>query len=349
MLRHIATGALAFACLLAGAAAAPQDALYRQARRVMGSLAEIQVYSADASLASRAMAAALDEMQRVDGLLSNYKTDSELSRMNSEAAKAPFRASAELYAFVRQSRAFYDETRGTFDPTMGPLVRAWGFFTPRPSRPTAAEAAAARARSGFDKVRLDDTARSVAYAVEGLEFDPGGIGKGYAADRAAEVLRQFGITSALVSAGGSTLYGLGHPPGRDGWKLAVRDPSSPATSLRFVTLRDNAVSTSGISEKFVEIDGHRFGHIIDPRSGEPAEGMCQVSVVAPTADGLRRTDESGVHPHARIADDAVRAPRGRARAPSRRIVRGRRRRLGDALVEGSFLSGCRAVGVVKAR
>jgi thiamine biosynthesis lipoprotein len=269
---------------LAIVAPAPlQDTLHRQSRRVMGSLAEIQVYDADDVSAARAMAAALDEMQRVDGLLSNYRPDSELSRMNSAAPKAPFQASPELYDFVKRSRAYFEETLGTFDPTMGPLVRAWGFFTPRPARPSAADAAAARARSGFDKVRLDDLSRSVSYAVEGIEFDPGGIGKGYAADRAVRVLQQFGITSALVSAGGSTLYGLGHPPERDGWKVAVRDPSSPATSLRFVTLRDNAVSTSGTSEKFVDVEGHRYGHIIDPRSGEPVEGMCQVSVVSPSA------------------------------------------------------------------
>ncbi len=281
--RHLVTGILAYACLAAGPAAVPQETLHRQARRMMGSLAEIQVYDADGSKAGRAISAALDEMERVDALLSNYKLESELSRMNAAAAKTPFRASAELYAFVRRSRAFFDETLGTFDPTMGPVVRAWGFFTPRPARPSAADEAAAKARSGFDKVTLDDNARSIAYAVDGLEFDPGGIGKGYAADRAAGVLRQFGITSALVSAGGSTLYGLGHPPGRSGWKIAVRDPASPATSLRYVTLRDNAVSTSGVSVKSVEADGHRYAHIIDPRTKEPIEGMCQVSVVASDA------------------------------------------------------------------
>jgi thiamine biosynthesis lipoprotein len=281
--RHIAIVLLSSACLFGGALAPPQDDAYRQARRVMGSLAEIQVYHADPALAARAMAAALDEMQRVDGLLSNYRTDSELSRMNSAAAKRPFQASPELYDFVRSSRAYFDATLGTFDPTMGPVVRAWGFFTSRPARPPAEAAAAARARSGFDKVRLDDASRSVFYTVDGLEFDPGGIGKGYAADRAAAVLRRFGITSALVSAGGSTLYGLGRPPGREGWKVAVRDPLRPAASLRFVTLHDNAVSTSGTAEKFVDVDGRRYGHIIDPRTGEPAEGMCQVTVVAPSA------------------------------------------------------------------
>ncbi len=249
----------------------------------MGSLAAIQVYHVDADAAARAMSAALDEMQRVDALLSNYRSDSELSRMNRAASKAPFRASPELYDFVKRCRRYFGETLGAFDPTLGPVVRAWGFFTPRPARPPPEDAAAAIARSGFDKVRLNDAARTVSYAVDGLELDPGGIGKGYAADRAVMVLRRHGIASALVNAGDSTLYALGRPPGRHGWRLAVRDPARPATSLRFVTLADSALSTSGASEKFVEIDGRRYGHIIDPRTGQPAEGTCQVTLIAPTA------------------------------------------------------------------
>ncbi len=250
---------------------------------MMGSLAEIQAYHADPELATRAIAAALDEMERVDLLISNFRPASELSRMNAHASKAPFQASAELFAFVTQCRTYFEETRGTFDPTIGPVVRAWGFFTSRPARPAATDAAAARARSGFDKVRLDEAAQTVSYAVDGLEFDPGGIGKGYAADRAVAVLRQQGISSALVSAGGSTLIALGRPPDREGWKVAVRNPAKPLTAARFVRLRDAALSTSGTSQNFVEEDGRRYGHIIDPRTGEPGEGVCQVTLIAPTA------------------------------------------------------------------
>lgn len=274
---------LACGFLAAGGSAPAQDDLSRQSRIVMGSAAEIQVYHSDRTVAERAVNAALDEMQRVDRLLSHYRQDSELSRMNREAAKAPFPASRELYEFVKRCRAYFDETAGTFDPTVGPLVRAWGFFTLRPARPSAQDAAAARARSGFDKVHLDDDSRSVTYAVDGVELDPGGIGKGYAVDRAAVVLRQFGISSALISAGGSTLLALGHPPDRDGWIAGITDPATPSRLLRTVMLRDNALSTSGISEKRVQIDGQVYGHIIDPRTGEPGKAMCQVTLLAATA------------------------------------------------------------------
>ena len=265
-------------------AAQPTD-LHRQSRRVMGTLAEIQVYHSDASVASRAMSAALDEMERVDRLLSNYQPDSELSRMNATAAKAPFHASPELYAFVQRCRDYFGESKGTFDPTMGAVVRAWGFFTPRPAQPAPGALAAAKARVGFAKVTLDDASQTVSYSIDGIELDPGGIGKGYAVDRAVDVLRRLGISSALVSAGGSTLYALGKPPDRDGWKVAVRDPAHPATSLRYVTLRDQAVSTSGISDKVVNVGDHHYAHIIDPRTLEPSEGICQVTLVAPNATG----------------------------------------------------------------
>jgi thiamine biosynthesis lipoprotein len=267
----------------AGSPQRPPAQPHRESRQVMGTLCEVQIYDDDPAAAARAATAALDEISRVDGLLSNYKPESELSRMNATAAKAPFTASPELYAFVRRARAFFDETLGTFDPTMGAVVRAWGFFTQRPRRPSPEDAAAAKARTGFGRVKLDDATRSVSFAVDGLEIDPGGIGKGYAVDRAAAVLRGLGISSALVSAGGSTVYAIGRPPGRDGWTVAVQDPSRRADALAFVTLRDNALSTSGVSERFVVEGGRRYAHIVDPRSGEPSEGMCQATVVAPDA------------------------------------------------------------------
>jgi FAD:protein FMN transferase len=255
---------------------------YRQARLLMGTLCEIEVYHHDAAAANRALGAALDEMQRVDRLLTNYDASSELSRMNREAPRGPFHASPELFAFVQACATYVGESEHAFDPTVGPLVRAWGFFTPDPQRPSDAAIAAARARSGFDKVRLDPSAHTVSFSAEGMELDPGGIGKGYAVDRAVRVLREHGIGAALVSAGGSTIYGLGHPPDR-AWRVAVRNPEHVDQPFAFVSLADNALSTSGTSEKFVERGGRRYPHLFDPRTGEPVEHICQASVVSPTA------------------------------------------------------------------
>lgn len=259
-----------------------QPSLYRDTRLLMGTECEIQIYDADRDHAREAARAAFDEMARVDRLLSNYIADSELSVMNREAARAPAHVSAELFVFVTRSREFYDSTLHTFDPTIGPLVRAWGFFGSHPVRPDAATIAAARAKTGFEHVRLDATAQSIFYTVSGMEFDPGGIGKGYAADHAADALRHHGITSALISAGGSTFVAIGHPPDRDGWRIAISDPLDRARPYGYVMLRDASLSTSGVSEQSVREGPRRYAHIFDPRRGEPMEGMCQATVVAKT-------------------------------------------------------------------
>jgi len=281
--RAILIAALSGALSTLGHGSAAQPSLHRQARRLMGTLCEVQVYHEDAARAADAIAAALDEMQRVDRLLSNYMPDSELSVMNRTAATAPAVVSPELFAFVRQCQTFVERTRGAFDPTVGAVLRAWGFTTTSPARPPAAVIAEAKARSGFDKVHLDDELRTISYAVPGMEIDPGGIGKGWAVDRAVEVLVRAGIVSALVSAGGSTLYAVGHPPAHDGWRVAIGDPTNVEAPVAIVALRDASVSTSGVSYRSVREGGRRFSHVFDPRSGEPVEHMCQATVVAPTA------------------------------------------------------------------
>jgi thiamine biosynthesis lipoprotein len=249
----------------------------------MGTFCEIQVYHSDTSMAQQAIRRALDEMERVDRLLSNYDPESELSALNREASRSPFRVSEELFDFVQRCKALYEATENAFDPTVAPLVRAWGFFTLHPERPSDTEIAAAKARSGFDKVRLNEAARTVSYAVAGMEIDPGGIGKGYAVDQAVQVLREMNIEAALVSAGGSTLYALGCPPNRPGWRVAIKDPADFQRALALVDLCGGSLSTSGISEKSVQVGARRYSHIFDPRTCEPIEGMCQVTVIAPGA------------------------------------------------------------------
>jgi thiamine biosynthesis lipoprotein len=268
---------LILAC--ADACMAARVALYRDSRVIMGTLFEVQVYDANAVRANGAIGAALDEMARVDRLLSNYNPASELSRMNKEASEGPFHASAELFNFVTTCRQFYDNTEGTFDPTVGALVRVWGFFSRHPGLPSAEQIAAARLATGFDKVQIDSAQRTIRYTVPGLEMDPGGIGKGYAADRATEVLKRLGIRAALVSAGGSSISAIGHPPGQRAWRIAISNPANQSKAVAVVELRDSSLSTSGVSRQSLESGSHTYSHIFDPRTGEPVENMCQVTVV----------------------------------------------------------------------
>lgn len=261
----------------------PQPLLHKQMRYMLGTLCEITVYDEEPKRAELATNLAFEEMQRVERLLSNYDPESELSRMNRMAASGPFGVSVGLFEFMTQCQMFYRITEGAFDPTVGPLVRAWGFFGSQPRVPALDEVEAARAKVGMGKVELDEAHEMIRFLVQGMEIDPGGIGKGYAVDRAVEALRRSGIVSALVNAGGSTLYAVGSPPGRGFWRIGVKDPSVPDRAVIFVPLRDNSLSTSGSLERHVREGGRTFGHIFDPRSGMPVEGVLEVSAVAPTA------------------------------------------------------------------
>lgn len=263
----------------AEASQAAKAVLYRGSRVIMGTLCEVQVYDASAARAKAAIGAALDEMARVDRLLSNYNPASELSRMNREASEGPFHASPELFDFVTTTRKLYDGTEGTFDPTVGALVRAWGFFSRRPGVPNAQQIAAAMRATGFEKVQIDRGKRTIRYTVPGLEMDPGGIGKGYAADRASAVLRRLGIRAALVNAGESSINAIGHPPGQRAWRIAISNPANPSSAIAVVELRDTSLSTSGVSRQSLRSGPHTYSHIFDPRTGEPVENMCQVTVV----------------------------------------------------------------------
>jgi thiamine biosynthesis lipoprotein len=311
----VARLAWSIAVVVAAAAAtsrASSPSLATQSRLLMGTLCEVQVYHDDPAAARAAATAALDAMERADELLSNYKPGSELSAMNRGAARAPFHASSELFDFVRQCARYHRATDRAFDPTVGPLVRVWGFQTTHPAKPSDTAIANAKERSGFEQVTIDDDARTIAYRTDGVEIDPGGIGKGYAVDKAVDVLRQRGMRSALVSAGGSTLYAIGTPPGRLAWTIAVNNPNDPAEPFAFVSLRDTSLSTSGVSERSVHAGGRRYAHVFDPRTGDPVEHMCQATVVAPTgtaSDALTKAafvltretvqrlfqDQNGVH------------------------------------------------------
>jgi FAD:protein FMN transferase len=269
--------------VFAFSASPSQRRLHKQMRYVMGTFCEVSIYDDDALRAQEASDRAFKEMERVDHLLSNFDPDSELSRMNRGASSGVFVAAPELFEFMKECQRFFRMTGGTFDPTVGPLVRAWGFFEPHPHIPSKEEALSLRAKVGMGKIEINDAHSTVRFPVQGMEIDPGGIGKGYAVDRAAGVLKESGITSGLINAGGSSFYAIGHPPDVEFWWIGVKDPGRPDQAIAFVPLCDNSLSTSGSLEKHVQVGHQIFGHIFDPRSGRPVEGALEVSVLAPTA------------------------------------------------------------------
>lgn len=233
--------------------------------------------------------AALDEVERLEGKLSIYRQDTDLSFLNRCAAKAPVRADAEVYNLLRWAARLSEVTAGTFDVTTGALVKTWGFFQGPRRVPSDLERRQALELSGWKRVRSDDVERTIRFAQPGQEFNLGGIGKGFAIDRALHcVRREFGIRCALMQGGQSSLKGIGAPAGEPrGWPVAIGDPLADPLDggrpLATVRLRDRALGTSGSANRFFVQDGRRYGHILDPRTGWPARGVFSASAVAPTA------------------------------------------------------------------
>ena len=229
--------------------------------------------------------AALDEVERLEGKLSVYRGDSDLSFINRCAADAPVRTDAEVYHLLRRAVRLSEVTAGAFDSTSGALVKSWGFFQGPRRVPSDEERRRALAVSGSKWVRFDDVERTIQFTQAGLEFNLGGIGKGFAIDCALQVVRrQFGIRCALMQGGQSSLAGMGAPPDEPrGWPVAIGDPLRDCRTIATVRLRDRALGTSGSSNQFFIQDGRRYGHILDPRTGWPARGVYSASAIAPTA------------------------------------------------------------------
>jgi FAD:protein FMN transferase len=248
----------------------------------MGSTYTVELYGADRVAMEDAADTAFDEVRRLDNLLSNYKKDSELSQVNERAAQAPMKVSPELFQVIESCLEYSRQSEGAFDITVGPLMRVWGFYKGSGHLPHRAEVQAAMTKVGYRHVHLDRAARTVWFDRPGVELDPGGIGKGYAVDRMVSVLRQKGVRTALVAGSGSSIYGMGAPPDQPrGWKVEIKNPWDSSKTVAEVVLKDMSMSTSGSYEKFFRAEGKTYAHIMDPRTGFPAQGSVSVSVIAP--------------------------------------------------------------------
>ncbi len=247
----------------------------------MGSTYSVVIYGEDRDKLQANVAQALEEARRLDRLLSNYLPDSEWSEVNREAANRAVPVSPELFGLLSACVEYSKESEGAFDISVGPLMRVWGFYKGSGHLPHRAEVRGSLANVGYKNILLDEKQRTVRFARQGVELDPGGIGKGYAVDKIVDLLRASGVTSALVSAAGSSIYALGAPPNESGWTLNIKNPKNERESVASVVLKDQSLSTSGNYEKFFLAEGKLYSHIMDPRTGFPSQGMLSTSVVAP--------------------------------------------------------------------
>jgi thiamine biosynthesis lipoprotein len=214
--------------------------------------------------------------------MSHYRPESPLSRLNREAARGPVAVPPELLALLDVCLRWSHESDGAFDVTVGPLMKAWGFFQDEGRVPAKEELVRALEVVGHRHVLLDRDAATVRFARAGVELDLGGIGKGYALDRVVSLLRARGVASALVNLGGSSVYGLGAPPGGTGWEIGIQDPLDPSKIALPVALRDRALSVSGGYGRSFEVDGVTYAHVLDPRTGRPVRDVLSVAVLSET-------------------------------------------------------------------
>jgi FAD:protein FMN transferase len=250
----------------------------------MGATFSIVLYGSDRAAMNEAIDAAFEEAHRLDALLSNSRPESEWSHINREAAARPVEVSPELFRLLSDCIEYSRASEGTFDLTVGPLMRAWGFFGGERHVPPPGQIREALELVGYRHVQLSLEKRTVRLDRPGVEIDPGGVGKGYAVDRMVEILRARGIRNALVSASGSSIFGMGNPPDEPrGWPISIADPWDHRKNAAEAFLKDLSLSTSGSYEKSFRSGGHRYSHIMDPRRGVPAENAVQVTVLAPSA------------------------------------------------------------------
>jgi thiamine biosynthesis lipoprotein len=246
----------------------------------MGTLFRIKLYAPNAPTAQRAFHAAFDRIDQLDKILSDYRPESELSRITQEAVGHPVRVSYDLFRVAQSAEQLSIGTNGAFDLTIGPLTHLWRQARQDHALPQRDAVQSALARCGYQKLHLDAGAQTVEFDAPRMLLDAGGIAKGYAADEALTVLANLGLHSALVAASGDLAFGDA-PPGQPGWKIGIDSfdrADKPFT--RVLMLSNAAVSTSGNSEQHLEAGGKTYSHIIDPKTGMGLQDDLTVTAIS---------------------------------------------------------------------
>jgi len=272
--------------------ACTQPGLIREKRLALGTIVEIAV--ADKNKPNKVIAKAIEkafaEIERIETLLSRFNPQSDISRINQDCYVRATKVSPETIDLLERSIEFSRLTNGAFDITVWPLIETWGVDQgKRQELPSVEELVAAMDRVSYSYIDIIESEQSIFLARPGMSLDLGGIAKGYAVDRAGAVLKQEGIESALINAGGD-IYAFGQRGEEQKWNIALEHPRKTDVMLTALELKDQAVATSGDYQKYIEIEGKRYSHIINPKTGYPAtDAAVSVTVLADTclaADAL---------------------------------------------------------------
>jgi FAD:protein FMN transferase len=261
---------------------------YKRTDAIMGTRIYVEVWDTDPVHGEASIDAVMAEMRRIDDLMSHYKPDSQLSKINQHAAEAPVVVDKELFDLLKLSTHYSEITEGAFDITYASVGYLYNY--PDHVRPTEEQIKAALPAVNWRNMKFDDAHHSVFFEHKGMRIDVGGIGKGYAVDRGIEILQKRGIQHAVVTAGGDSRI-IGDHMGR-AWLVAIRHPDDPNKVVTRIPLSDAAMSTSGDYERYFDENGVRYHHIIDPHTGHSASKVRSATIIGPTAtqtDGMSKT------------------------------------------------------------
>ncbi|MEM6470465.1 MAG: FAD:protein FMN transferase, partial [Planctomycetota bacterium] len=251
--------------------------------RAMAAEFAVMLAPSDASLMDAALGA-LESLDQIEQALTVYREDSEISRINASAGKEPVRVSESVFELISRSIEWSRESDGAFDITAGPLIDVWGFTRRRGRKPSDEEIRRVIDDTGYRKVKLDESDRSVFLQRAGMRLNLGAIGKGFALDTLAERLADRGLRNYLIHGGGSSVLARGNQSSDvEGWAVGISHPTKSSMRLAGVRLLDQSLSTSGSGKQFFHFRGQRYGHVIDPRSGYPGGHWLSLTAIADNA------------------------------------------------------------------
>jgi FAD:protein FMN transferase len=248
-------------------------------RYLMGTAVRVDVYGGTLNDRTAAANEALDAIAEVDRLMSDYRSDSELTHINGTAADRPVEVSDPMLAVLQAGERVSRASNGAFDVTVGPLVRLWGFKDKRPHVPSSEELDRIRGLIGFHNVAIDASAHTVRFLQPGVQIDLGGIAKGFAVEVAAGSLRRRGL-NGVIDAGGNQFM-VGVPPGKQAWTIGIADPDQKDQLIGALDVNGGAVSTSSDASNFLTANGRTYGHLLDPRSLQPSTASLSVTIISP--------------------------------------------------------------------
>lgn len=261
-----------------------QAGIFRHTQRLMGNRFEFTVCVDDAAEARAHIAAAVEEVARIEKLLTTFNASSQTSRVNESAGIHPVTVEKEFFELVKRSKRISSITQGAFDISYGSAdKRFWNFDTSMTRLPDRAIAREMVKLVNYKNIVLDEVHTTVFLRMQGMRIGFGGIGKGYAAEMAKQLLQHRGVQSGIVNAAGD-LTTWGRPPDGTAWTVGIADPNASGHLFSSLNISNTSIATSGSYEKFVEIDGRRYSHTIDPKTGWPVSGIKSVSIICPNAE-----------------------------------------------------------------